>query len=120
MDRISMTEAIQQSVRVEPEESVCSAVITAVAAAKDVDPLDLDQRLNDVVDPDALDRIFGETATGRRRSAGHVAFVMEGCEVVVTASGRVTATVSEGGHSTSAGVRSSRGDPPRGRADLDG
>lgn len=68
-----------------------TGVVVAVAEALDLDPADLDVRLGDVVDPDALDRLF----CGRRGSATErpsVTFSMAGCEVVVRPDGTVTAT----------------------------
>lgn len=90
-----MTQASQQSVSVAPHESVCTAVITALANAKGVDPRDLSEQLNDIVDPDALNCIFKDTATGPARTAGHVCFEMAGCEVVVQATGRIIVTDSK-------------------------
>lgn len=115
-----MPEAIQQTVRVDPAESVCTAVITAVANAKDVDPTELDQRLNDVIDPDALDRIFRDNGTGRGRSNGHVSFLLDGYEVVVTASGQVTVKNSEDDQSISVGGPSPDGNRVNRTADFDG
>lgn len=67
-------------------------VVAAVAKAKGVDPLDLDP-LYDVVDPDALDRLF---ADGKAGSASlEVSFTMADCEVVVDGSGEVAVTLSE-------------------------
>lgn len=43
---------------VDPDEPVDVAVVCAVAEAKGVEPTDLDQRLNDVVDADAFQRFF--------------------------------------------------------------
>jgi len=58
-----------------PSETVSESVVRAVAAAKDVDPMDLDERLYDCVDPDALDRLFP--------CEGTVTFTMAGCRVEV-------------------------------------
>lgn len=73
-------------------ESVSAAVIDAVAEANGVDPLDLEPRLNDIVDPDALERLFRYGAAGESPSSGRIVFRMAGCEVVVHGAGRVTAT----------------------------
>lgn len=58
-------------------------VVRAVAAANDADPIAL-APLYDVIDPDALDRLFAADA------AGSVQFVYEGRDVVVDADGSVT------------------------------
>lgn len=70
------------------EESVATTVVSAVADAKGVDPLDLDP-LYDVVDGDALEAMF---AARDGSSDLEVRFSMAGCEVVVRAGGSVTVT----------------------------
>ena len=67
-------------VRTAQDESVSQTVIMAVAEATDVDPIDLDPRISDVIDPDALDRLFD---TGQ--SEMRVKFAMAGCQVIVHA-----------------------------------
>jgi len=62
------------------EESVVSAVVEAVAAVKEEDPLELTQ-LNSVVDPEALDALFNDTRTNSRE--GVVKFVFEGFQVAL-------------------------------------
>lgn len=73
-------------------DSICTAVVCAVAEAKGVDPLDLEPRLHDVVDPDALERLFRSTRPSGSAPYGRVTFALSGCEVVVRSNGRVTAT----------------------------
>lgn len=58
-------------------------VITAVAEAKDIDPLHLEPRLNDIIDPDALVRLFGDRPDGTSRRGGRVSFEMAGCRVTI-------------------------------------
>lgn len=58
-------------------------VVTAVADARDVDPLDLDERLHEVVDPDALWQLFADRPNGVSRDGGEVTFHLAGCEVTV-------------------------------------
>ena len=67
-------------VRTAEDESVSQTVIMAVAEATDVDPIDLDPRISDVIDPDALDRLF-ETGQSEMR----LKFAMAGCQVIVHA-----------------------------------
>jgi len=62
------------------DESVVSAVVEAVAAVKDVDPLEIGQ-LNSVVDPESLDSLFNGTGTGSQELV--VKFVFEGFLVTV-------------------------------------
>jgi len=65
-------------------------VVLAVAEAKGVDPTALDDRLYDIVDPDALDRLF-HTTSGTTAEGAAIVFRMAGCRVEVDADGRVTA-----------------------------
>jgi len=81
-----MTEDITDRV-VPSTEPLSHAVVVAVAEAKGVDPLDLNERLYDCIDPDALDTLF---TTGAEDACGTVQFVMAGCHVAVSAEGRVT------------------------------
>ena len=63
-------------------ESLSETVVRGVADAKGVDPIDLDDRLYDCVDPDALDSLFSNGASGSARQ-GVVIFTMAGCRVEV-------------------------------------
>lgn len=63
---------------------VATNVVRAVAAARDVDPVDLDERLHDHVDPEALDAVV------RSIDDGHVTFAVAGHRVRVDADGAVT------------------------------
>ena len=74
-----------------PNEALSDTVVRAVADAKDVDPLDLDARVYDAVDPDALDRLFTPTGDGSARQ-GMVAFPMAGCRVEVQSDHAVRVT----------------------------
>lgn len=60
----------------------------AVAEAKNVDPLELEP-LNDVIDPDALDKIF---QPGESLMSGELRFTMADCQVVVRGDGEVAVT----------------------------
>lgn len=64
------------------EDDVCLAVIEAVAAVDDSPPTEIGP-LNDVLDPEALDDLFGSTCDGRARPGGVIRFVFEGRPVVV-------------------------------------
>lgn len=65
-------------------QHLSQTVVSAVAAALGVDPVDLDTPLYDVLDPDALDRLFD--GVGRR---GSIEFTFCGCWVRAEASGDV-------------------------------
>lgn len=65
------------------------AVVVAVANAKGIDPLELEP-LGDVVDTEALDRLFA--GAGESRMNGWLTFRMAGCEVTVTSDGELSVT----------------------------
>lgn len=76
-------------------ESVSTRVVSAIADAKGVDPLDLPPLFEDI-DPDALDSLFEATATSPR-TEGRLTFTIDGYEVVVYSDETVTVThVDEG------------------------
>lgn len=80
---------------VQPTKPISHQVIESVADANGVDPTDLDVRLYDVVDPDALDHLFRTELNGGSPPNGQVTFTLAGCEVVVTSTGNVTVTRHE-------------------------
>lgn len=69
---------------------ISDTVVTTVAAATGVDPLELDP-LYTVVDPDALDRIF-QPSIGSPPTDLELRFSMAGCQVTVHADGEVAVT----------------------------
>ncbi|MFC6904942.1 HalOD1 output domain-containing protein [Halalkalicoccus tibetensis] len=78
-----MTQAVAVPVACVPyEEDATLAVIDAVSAATDRSPAEIGP-LNDVIDPDALNEVFGPTCDDRRRTGGWVRFPFEGFSVVV-------------------------------------
>jgi hypothetical protein len=70
------------------QTDVGTAVVRAVAAARDTDPLDVSP-LNDVVDPDALDALFQSKIDGSSRDGGTVQFALDGCDVTIESTGDV-------------------------------
>jgi len=74
-------------VRAVEDESVSHTVVMAVAEATDANPLTLDPRLYEVIDPDALDKLFGG-----REVEGEITFAMGECHVRVQADDRVVVT----------------------------
>jgi hypothetical protein len=58
-------------------------IVRAVAEVGDVDPDDLAVALNDVVDPDAVDRLFAPRADGTARQGGELSFTFAACRVTV-------------------------------------
>ncbi|MDG5778319.1 HalOD1 output domain-containing protein [Haloarculaceae archaeon H-GB2-1] len=65
------------------------AVVEAVAEADGTDPETLTPPLNDVVDPDALDRLFDDRTEDSPRDSGHLTFLYHGYMVVVYSTGDV-------------------------------
>ncbi|MBV0923840.1 hypothetical protein KTS45_06450 [Halomicroarcula limicola] len=74
-----------------PAEPLSEAVVYAVAAAKGVDPLDLDERLYDHVNPEALDELFREPDSERHAA---LTFSMAGCRIEIE-NGEVVVVVTE-------------------------
>lgn len=72
-----------------PGEQLHWDIVTAVADTKDIEPLELDERLYDAVDPDALWQLFADRPDGTSRGHGHVTFTLARCEVTVDSEWRV-------------------------------
>lgn len=64
-------------------------VAEQIAEEERTAPTDLDPPLYEVIDPDALNRLFGATPDGVPRSDGCVKFTYAGYEVRVTSEGEV-------------------------------
>lgn len=75
-----------------PEEATSTAVVRAIAEARDVDPADLDARLYEYVDLCALDRLFSSPDGGSSFQNGRVSFAVNDCRVDVDGSGTITVT----------------------------
>lgn len=65
-------------------QSFTVRVLEAIAGLESMDPLDFDEPLYSVIDPDALDALFRS-----RRSAGFVSFEYLGYQVTVRSDGDV-------------------------------
>lgn len=75
---------------------ITETIITLLADAKGEDPLDIEPRLYDILDPDALDRIFQDTdGQWRASNASRIEFTMCGCHVLVRDTGHVVVTPEE-------------------------
>lgn len=70
-------------------EAPSYSVVSAVAAREGVAPTALTPALNEVVDPDALDRLFPDGAGSRDGPVGRVEFRYCGYDVTVHGDGRV-------------------------------
>lgn len=65
----------------DPDERVSTAVVMAVAEVLEVDPTALTPPMHDLIDAEALDRLFDR---GSARSAGlRVEFELYGCRIAV-------------------------------------
>lgn len=71
------------------EEDLTAAIVYAVAAAKNVDPLDLDSNLYDVVDISAIDSPFGRPVSENPKVRGSLEFEFAGSRVFVTSDGSI-------------------------------
>jgi hypothetical protein len=72
-------------------QHIGTAVVRAVSEAVGTPVTEIDVELNDIVDPDALNRLFAPRYDGTPRHGGRVIFEMSNCEVTVFESGRVRA-----------------------------
>ena len=72
-------------------DTASTAVVMAVAEARGIDPIDLDCRLTDAVDPDALDRLFSDDRLRASRTP-ELEFSLGGCSVTVHEDGSASAT----------------------------
>lgn len=80
--------------RPSPNEPLSETIIHAVADTLGVDPVDLDDRISDCIDPDALDRLFRPDRAGTASPDGLVVFSMAGCRVEVEGNRSVLVTPS--------------------------
>lgn len=71
------------------EGAVVSAVVEAIAAVRDVEPMELDVRLNDHVDADALERLYRHAREDARGDL-RLQFEVDGFVVGVRSDGLVT------------------------------
>lgn len=78
------------------QASVSDEVISAVAAARGADPLDLDP-LYEAIDPDALDSLYRRGGRERENTPERLEFTYSGCGVVVAEDGSVTVTDAASG-----------------------
>ena len=79
-----------------PNEPLSETIVHAVADTLGVDPVDLDDRISDCIDPDALDRLFRPDTDGKDPD-GLVVFSMAGCRIEVEGNRSVLVTPSRGG-----------------------
>lgn len=75
-------------------EQISTKVVTAVADAKNVDPIDLPP-LYYAIDPDALDQFFRSQFQTRASGTAKVQFTFAGCDVVVASGNQVTVMTTD-------------------------
>ena len=73
-----------------PGEDLTYEIVTTVADVRGVDPMNLEERLFEVVDPDALWQLSANRPDGTSRRGGQVTFTLAGCEVTVDGERQVT------------------------------
>lgn len=67
---------------IESNESVSTAVVCAVSAVEGREPASL-RPLTHVLEPDALDTLFGSRSSGEPRTGGRLSFIYSRCRVTV-------------------------------------
>ena len=80
----------------EPDESVSTTVIRALADTREECPAEMTPRLYEVLDPDALDRLFESGGGGTDGSGPRVSFSFGDYRVVVDGSRRVFVSEHDG------------------------
>ncbi|WP_423999845.1 HalOD1 output domain-containing protein [Haloarcula salina] len=90
--------------RPSPNEPLSETIVHAVADTLGIDPVDLDDRISDCIDPDALDRLFRAGEPGEPSPDGLVVFSMAGCRIEVEGNRSVSVTPCHDRSGTS-GVR---------------
>ena len=70
-------------------ERLSTAVVNAIAKHEDTAPNDVRPQLYDVVDPDALDALFGPRVDGKPRKGGRIVFTYHGHQVSAHSDGDV-------------------------------
>ena len=74
---------------------ICYDVIAEVAAAVDEGPTELDPPLYDVIDPEALERLFFRREIPPEDPSDHITFFYAGCLVTIYSNGEVEVTGPE-------------------------
>ncbi|WP_458185033.1 DUF7504 family protein [Haladaptatus sp. NG-WS-4] len=71
-------------------QSLSTTVTVAVADVAGVEPADIPEQLYDVVDPEALDKLFKPRDDGKPRRGGRLSFSLYGHHVTVRGDGTIT------------------------------
>lgn len=79
-----MSQALQRTDATEPAtQDLDCRIVVAVADAQGVEPLELDERLYDVVDADAISKLFSSRPGAGSPVRGEVSFTLDRCHVTV-------------------------------------
>lgn len=65
------------------DRPLSESIIRAIAHAEDIEPEEVSSRVYDVVDPDALDRLFESPGTTTQRQDTQLSFRLDEYEVIV-------------------------------------
>jgi hypothetical protein len=65
------------------ERPLSESIVRAVADAKDIEPEAVADRIYDVVDPDALDRLFNAPSEDIKRQDAQLFFKLDDYEVII-------------------------------------
>ena len=76
-------------------DSLVHDIVSTVADARGIDPIEMEERLHDVIDPDALGHLFADRLDGTSRRGGQVTFRLARCEVTVDGDWQVSVRVPE-------------------------
>ncbi|MGM0590404.1 MAG: HalOD1 output domain-containing protein [Halobacteriota archaeon] len=76
----------------DPETHLGTTIVHAVCRASGLEVDELGVELNEVVNPDALDRLFADRLDGTPRKGGKIVFSILDFEVTVDGSGHVVVT----------------------------
>ena len=69
--------------------NICQTVVSDVAATLGKQPEELQTSLYDVIDPEAVERVFGGAGDTHPSLSGHISFEYIGCRVTVYSTGEV-------------------------------
>lgn len=82
-------EQIMGASTVKRAEKPSTLIIELIADLEGVDPAELSPPLYSVIDPDALDALFGSSTDDEPQTAGHVDFEYCGYEIRIQSDGEV-------------------------------
>lgn len=87
---ISVTPSTDDGTTTTDSDAVCETIVTAVADAKGVSPLEVSPPLYEAIDPDAIQAVLASMQSPPEESVGTLQFPYSGYDVTVTEDGRVS------------------------------